>query len=136
MDVNKEVKITYASFWQRLLAHNIDLILLLGLFYLYSLFPYAGYDAIVFFFIYVFYHSAFELSPWKATPGKKWTKLKVINQNKRFDSFLAILIRNTFKILSLLIFFGGFAMINFNKQKKSLHDFMAGTVVQFKEELA
>ena len=133
--MNKEEIITYASFWQRLLAHNIDLILLLGLFYLYSLFPYTGYDSIAFFLIYILYYSAFELSAWKATPGKKWMKLKVINQNNRFETFFAILLRNTCKILSLLIFFGGFAMINFNKQKKSLHDFIAGTVVEFEEEL-
>lgn len=134
--LNKEVRTAYASFWQRLLAHNIDLILLLGLFYLYSLIPGVGFDAAIYFLIYVFYYSIFELSNWKATPGKKWTKLKVVNHAGRFGSLIAIPLRNTTKIISLILFFAGFAMINFNKKKQGLHDFIAGTVVQYEEELA
>ena len=129
-------KSVYASFWQRLLAHNIDLLFLLTLFYLVSLIPYSGYDTLLFFLIYISYYSGFELSPWRATPGKKWTKLKIHNSDNRFKTFLAIFLRNSCKVISLLIFFLGFVMISFNRKKQSLHDFIAGTVVLFEEELA
>ena len=126
----------HATFWQRLLAHNIDIIVLVGLFYLYSLLPSLGYDSISFLLIYVFYHTIFELSPWKATPGKKWLKMSVENDARRFEDFFSVLVRNTCKIFSLLIFFGGFAMINFHKRRQSLHDILAGTIVLIEEELA
>lgn len=134
--MNKATQTIYATFWQRLLAHNIDLIFLLILFYLFSLIPYFGFDTLLFFLIYLLYHFIFELSSWRATPGKKWLKLAVYNEGRRFESVTAILLRNVCKLISLLIFFGGFAMINFNRKKQSLHDYIAGTVVQFEEELA
>jgi len=132
----REPSLPYATFWQRLLAHNIDLILLLGLFYVYSLIPNTSYDSIAFFGIYVLYHCIFELSSWQASPGKKWIRLKVKKEHKEQNIILGSLIRNSSKLFSLVIFFVGFAMINLNKKKQGLHDYIAGTVVLFEEELA
>ena len=74
----KEDKITtYAGFSQRLLAHNIDLIPILGLFYLSTLIPRTGYDLFILGGIYIGYYTVFELSPWRATPGKKWVGIRV-----------------------------------------------------------
>ncbi len=136
-DINekKEVHTTYASFWQRLLAHNIDLLFLLGFFYLYSLLPIILYDSLVFFLIYLVYHCAFELTPWRATPGKRLLKLNVTLVKNQRNKLVAIVLRNTLKVLSLGIVFIGFAMINFNLKKQSLHDLIAGTVVLFEEEI-
>lgn len=133
--MKEERNIVYATFWQRLLAHNIDLIFLLILFYLSTLIPIAGYDYLIMPFIYVFYCSLFELSVWEATPGKKWTKLKVTYINEKNNHILLTIVRNACKLLSLLLLFGGFAMISFNRKKQGLHDVIAGTVVLFEEEI-
>ena len=137
IESNKKSKaqLIYATFWQRLLAHNIDLILLVGLFYLYSLFPAIQYDSVVFFLIYLFYHCIFELTSWNATPGKKLLKLQVVLDKDPTNRLVAVVFRNTLKIVSLALVFVGFAMINFNLKRQSLHDLIAGTVVLFKEEL-
>ena len=126
----------YATFWQRLLAHNIDVLVILGLFYLYSLVPSTKYDSIAFICIYLLYYASFESSPWRATPGKKWTKLSVVPQRPTSNLFFAIILRNGLKILSLVVFFGGFIMISLNTKRQGLHDFIAGTVVLFEEEIA
>lgn len=133
--MTKEVKYNYASFSQRLLAHNIDLIPILGLFYLTTLLPSSEVDLILLGSIYILYHVGFEMSHLRATPGKLWTKQQVHNISTK-PEVISILIRNILKPFSLLLFFGGFAMINFNKKKQSLHDFIAGTVVLFEEEKA
>ncbi len=121
----------FASFSQRLLAHNIDLIPILMLFYLSTLLPSTGFDYLIWLGIYLGYHTIFELSNWKGSPGKKWSKLKVINSSKKLPDELAIPIRNFSKIFSLLLFFGGFAMITFHSRRQGLHDYIAGTTVIF-----
>ena len=126
-------KIKYAGFWPRLLAHNIDLIPMLGLFYLTDLVPTTGYDFFIGGGIYLFYHSAFELSKWHATPGKKLCKLYVGEKGLNQANPIKIIIRNTSKILSLLLFFGGFILIFFNHKRRALHDYIGGTLVLFEE---
>lgn len=126
--MNKE-NTFYATFWERLLAQNIDLTILLGLFYLYSLVPTTTYDAIAFVIITILYQSLFELSPWKATPGKKWTQLQVVQVESKLPYVLAVFSRSLGKFISLLALFAGFAMISHNTRKQGLHDYIAGTVV-------
>ena len=126
--MNKE-NTSYATFWQRLLAQNIDLTILLGLFYLYSLVPTTEYDAIAFVIISILYQSLLELSSWQATPGKKWTQLQVVQLESKTPFILAIFVRSLGKFISLLALFAGFVMISFNIRKQGLHDYIAGTVV-------
>ena len=76
MDKSKN-QIKYASFNQRLLAHNIDLIPILLLLYSTTIFPRTSFDVYVIAIIYTLYNVTFELSPMRATPGKKWTKLHI-----------------------------------------------------------
>lgn len=128
----KEVK--YAGFYQRLLAHNIDLIPILLLLYTASLLiPRTSNDWLIFLLIYLAYHTAFELSDWKATPGKKCVKISVHAVKIQQGAVAWIILRNLSKILSLLLLFGGFVMILLNKKKRGLHDFIGGTVVLFDE---
>ncbi len=123
----------YAGFSRRLLAHNIDLIPILVLLYgITFLIPPSSYDWILYSLIYFTYHIAFELSHWKATPGKRWCKIHVENERKENEALWAI-IRNLTKIASLLMFFTGFVMILFNERCKGFHDYLAGTVVLFDE---
>lgn len=128
----KEVK--YAGFHQRLLAHNIDLIPILGLLYAISfLVPNIEYDWLIFLLIYLGYHTGFELSEWGATPGKKWVKIKVIVAKEKTPRAAWLILRNASKILSLLLFFGGFILMFFNEKKRGLHDFIGGTIVLIEE---
>lgn len=124
----------YPDFFKRLLAHNIDLMPILGLFYLSTFFSVAGYNFLILGTIYVIYHSLFEMSAWQATPGKKWTGIKVMSKHMTHAAPFQIIVRNLLKVLSLLIFFGGFIMIFFNPKRRSLHDYIAGTLVLFEEE--
>ncbi len=86
-----------------------------------------------FLIIYLGYHTSFELSSWRATPGKKWAKIRVVGDE---DNQIVgkLIIRNAAKILSLILFFGGYIMIIFNVRRKGLHDYLAGTVVLFDED--
>lgn len=123
----------YAGFSQRLLAHNIDLLPILALLYGSSfVVSNTGFDWIIYSLIYLGYHIGFELSNWRATPGKKWARIHVasdINELKPIQPF----IRNLSKALSLILFFSGFVFIIFNERRKGLHDYLGGTVVLFDE---
>ena len=123
----------YASFSQRLLAHNIDLIPIVFLFYLASLLPKSKCDLILYGLIYILYHCFFELSPMHCTPGKKWIKIYVDTTSENHFAW-RIFLRNCLKPISFLTFFLGFFMIKVNKQKQGLHDYIAGTIVLFREE--
>ena len=132
--IKEHTIIPYASFWQRLLAHNIDLLPVLGLYYLSSLTPFEISDFWLLGCIYVFYHTLFELSPWHATPGKRWIGLHVENLGSGAVEPARIVLRNCCKILSLILFFGGFVMIIFHPKNQGLHDYIGGTLVLFGEE--
>ncbi|WP_421764315.1 RDD family protein [Ekhidna sp.] len=129
-----DINTKYAGFWPRLLAHNIDLLPILLLFYLFSfIVPRTDFDYLMIGSIYFGYHILFEWM-WQATPGKRWAKIKVKTaQNDRVHFFQCVL-RNLAKIISLIIFFGGFVMIFFNRQKRGLHDIIGGTLVLFDED--
>ncbi len=96
--------------------------------------PRSDYDFMIMAAIYFLYHILFEASKMQATPGKKWSKLKVYNLNGRRVSFLQSSLRNVSKMLSLLLFFGGFILILFNQKCRGLHDYIGGTLVLFDED--
>jgi len=131
--VTTDVK--YAQFWQRLLAHNIDLLPIIGLFYVATLLvPTPDHDYLLMGIIYMTYHIAFEISGWRATPGKRMTKIHVGFDQSKLPKFLSSSLRNLSKILSLIIFFGGFLLIIFDRRNRGLHDYIGGTLVLFDEE--
>jgi len=120
--------IRYASFYQRLLAHNIDLVPVLGLFYLTTFLTDLKSDMITMGGVYVLYNTFFELSGLSATPGKKWSKISVANDSSR-SRVLNVILRNFLKPLSLMLFFSGFVMIFFHSKRQGLHDYISGTIV-------
>lgn len=131
----KNKQSNYAHFWTRLLAHNIDLIPILSLLYVATFIaPNEGYDIFMFGSIYFAYHIGFEVSKWHATPGKKWAKIKVQNSSLKKLRVDQVVLRNISKIISLVLFFGGFIMIIFDAKKRGLHDFIGGTIVLFDED--
>ena len=131
----KDIHLQYAGFWPRLLAHNIDLLPILVLYYLISfILPPSSYDYLFILGIYFVYHIGFELSPLQATPGKKWVKIKVTNDAAQHITSIQAILRNLTKFLSLLLFFGGFIVIIFSPKRKALHDYIGGTLVLFDED--
>lgn len=129
------IKHRYAGFWTRLLAHNIDLLPILLLYYIASfLIPKSNYDYLFIGGIYFLYQVLFEISPMQGTPGKKWTKIKVTKSDYQPITFYQSVIRNICKFISLILVFGGFVAIFFNRKRKALHDYIGGTLVLFDED--
>ena len=125
----------YAGFWPRLLAHNIDLLPILVLSYLISpLIQSPNHDYLILGLVYFIYQIVFELSPMKATPGKRLAHLHAESTKKTSFPILAIVGRNLGKIPSLILFFGGFILIFFDPRRRGLHDYIGGTVVLFDED--
>ena len=120
----------FAPFWSRLLANNIDLTLFLGVGYGMSIFLESDlilYSALT--LIYILYHTVMELSVWKGSIGKKLLNIQVVSLHDGELTFWRSLVRNSLKLLSLAVLFGGFLMIRFNMKNQGLHDWLSGTVV-------
>ena len=68
------------------------------------------------------------------TPGKRFVNIKIVDAQtlKDIDNKQAIT-RSIGYIASSIIPFGGFLMIAFRKDKKGLHDILAGTAVIYEE---
>lgn len=69
-----------------------------------------------------------------ATPGKKFVHIKIVDAKtfKEIDNKQAIT-RSFGYIVSTLAFLIGFIMVAFRKDKRGLHDLLAGTVVIYEE---
>lgn len=66
---------------------------------------------------------------WGATLGKKAGGLQVVRKDFTKPSFLQIILREVVGRTLSNLFTIGYFIIPFNKQKRGLHDFLAGTVV-------
>lgn len=132
MKDQKVEKLNYAGFSARILAHNIDLIILLPFFYLIGFFVGNNFLlAGLCFALYVVYHSVFEMTNWKGTPGKKLQKMRVTDPNGSELSVFKVFGRNLAKFLSAILLFLGFAMISWHPKRQGLHDRIAGSIVIF-----
>ena len=72
---------------------------------------------------------------WRgATPGKKFVHVKIVDA-KTFEDInnTQALTRSFGYIVSTLAFLIGFIMVGFRKDKRGLHDLLAGTVVIYDE---
>jgi uncharacterized RDD family membrane protein YckC len=65
------------------------------------------------------------------TPGKRVFGLRVIQDNGQSATFLAVIIRNFFRIIDLLptMYFLGVVVMLFSKKDKRIGDMVAGTIV-------
>ncbi|WP_420583081.1 RDD family protein [Reichenbachiella sp.] len=128
MSLPSETK--FATFPQRLFAFNIDflfiLILMAPLSYLIE--DDLTFGGVVLVLVSL-YHAILEGSGWRATFGKKYSNIEVVNEQGDGLSFGQSLLRIVTKYLSLLLFFGGFFMIYFRRDRKGLHDLVAKTYV-------
>lgn len=73
---------------------------------------------------------------WRgATPGKKFANIKIVDYKTHEDIDNTQAITRTFGyIVSTLALLIGFFMVAFRKDKRGLHDLLAGTVVIYDEE--
>ena len=73
---------------------------------------------------------------WRgATPGKKFVHIKIVDASslKDIDNRQAVT-RSFGYIASTFAFLIGFLMVAFRKDKRGLHDLLAGTIVIYEEE--
>jgi uncharacterized RDD family membrane protein YckC len=119
---------TYGGFWIRVLASLIDSLLLLLPSYALqrTLGPYGGLAAGVLDWL---YYAFMESSVNQATFGKMACGLAVTDTDGNRISFGRATGRYFAKILSALTLGIGFAMVGWTRQKRGLHDFVAGTLV-------
>lgn len=122
----------YAGFYPRLLAHNIDLVVLLPIFYLLGAWiPNNLLLILACWILYTLYHVAFELSKWQGTLGKKFQGMRVMNGQGQGATIQQIILRNATKLISIMPLFAGVILIAVDARHRGLHDRLAGTIVIF-----
>ena len=90
-------------------------------------------QSITTFAIYVGYFVVLE-TLWRGqTPGKKWTKIRVIRDNGKPERLPQAILRALLRPIDDMLFIGVFFII-FNKQEKRLGDMLAGTIVGQEEK--
>jgi uncharacterized RDD family membrane protein YckC len=118
----------YGGFWIRVLAWIIDsLLLVLPSYALQRTLGPAG--GLLSYVIGWLYYAFMESSASQATVGKMACGLLVTDTYGKRISFSRATGRYFAKILSALTLSIGFAMVGWTRQKRGLHDFVAGTLV-------
>lgn len=145
--------VAYAGFWLRAVAYVLDSLLtgfLVGVFILGPLMQRAGISPenpwemltstnpqviamkLLATMASWLYWALLESSAWQATLGKRLLGLQVTDLAGRRISFARASGRHFAKIISGLLFFGGFVMAGFTEKKQALHDLLAGCLVRKK----
>ena len=118
------------GFSERLFSYNIDITILMFFFMICSLIIENNDVLYVVCLIFItLYFTIFESSEWQGTPGKRYNKLKVINDEGMKISVVRALLRVLLKYVSIMLLFLGIFMIYFRKDRKSLHDIILRTQV-------
>ncbi|MBL1376569.1 RDD family protein [Zobellella iuensis] len=131
----------YGGFWRRLFAYLIDVLLMalpIGLLLSWLLDPsladpgevdFQRAESLYGLVFWWLYFALLQSSPWQATLGKKLLGMKVTDAQGRRLSFVRASVRYLASLLSGALLMLGFLMIPFNRKKRGLHDFIAGTQV-------
>lgn len=118
-----------ASFWMRMLAHNIDLLpVLLPLLALQAWFDSPKWMIYLLPFWYITYHLACE-TIWRKTIGKHFLKITPMTSQGSEASTFQLAMRNIYKVFSIGLIFLGYTLILFHPQKRGLHDILSGCSV-------
>lgn len=144
-EIHNRSVLVYANIWRRLAAEIIDELLSIGLVYaiIYILAEYTTWHEIVWGFSNITIHirnlvcaviiglilpALMESSVWQATPGKLLLGIKVWNLKIERISFAGAILRYIIKILDRMTLVG-LVLVFFTKQKQTLHDVVAKTIV-------
>jgi len=129
----KDQDLNYGGFWRRFAAFNIDAFLITLAttpnkiaFSLTDLSSVNDVITLIFGWCIVAY---FLSSNWMATPGKRLAGLVVVHYKIHRISFLRALGRSMATLLSAIFIFMGVSMCVFDKKRRCLHDYIAGTIV-------
>ena len=125
---NPPQEVTFAKFSERVTAYffDIPILLLIAKFIGIGI----GTEAfMIFSSFFVIYHAVMESSNIQGTFGKMILKIKVTDINGNRLSFIRAALRAFGKIISIFTLGIGFLPILFTKNRQSLHDIIAGTVV-------
>lgn len=126
------MKMNYAGLWPRLMAHNIDMLVLLPLYYILSFF--ISSNSLLFpicLILTMIYEIYFIGSNWHATPGKRAVKIQVVNEKGEGLSYAKSALRTLNKLFSVITLIIGYLFIMLHPKKRALHDLLPGTYVIF-----
>ncbi|WP_027964721.1 RDD family protein [Halalkalibacillus halophilus] len=76
----------------------------------------------------------FTASQLKGSPGKLLLRIEVLDRDMNKISILRSIARYFSQTISTVIFFIGFMMAGWNKEKKALHDMICNTRVVYREK--
>lgn len=128
------MKMNYAGFWPRLMAHNVDMAILLPCYYALSYLIQSNLVLLsTCLCITLTYEIVFIHCNWHATPGKKLAHLEVVNQYGAGLSLGRSAFRTFNKLISVLTLFIGYIFIMVHPKKKGLHDLLPKTFVIFSD---
>lgn len=139
--LNKEApKLVYVGFVKRLLAAILDLFVISGMTFVFSMLLnlidliFGGNLNMLLVEMLiipgmVLYAALMESSKYQATLGKQALGIKVVGKNGERILFGQAVLRFGLKFLSYIIFFIGFLMIAFTQKNQGLHDIITDTFV-------
>lgn len=127
-----ELKVKYAGHWPRLLAINIDLTLLLPVYYLCTYIVGTGIPLWPFLLIMTILYEAVFTSTLQCTPGKRISKIKIICTEGQLPVKTAI-VRSLLKVPSAALFIISWPIMILHPQKRTIHDLLSNTFVIFAE---
>ncbi len=119
----------YAGFWIRFLAYIIDGVILAVINFVLALVVGGGAGATA---LQIAVGPVYVIGFWTAagaTPGKMALGLRIITDDGQPIGLGRSIVRYLGYIVSAIILLIGFLMIAFTREKRGLHDFIAGTVV-------
>jgi uncharacterized RDD family membrane protein YckC len=113
------------GFWRRTGAFLIDLVILIPVVSVCELFM----PLIAGLICWWLYFALFESSGWHATPGKRVLRIEVTDVNGVHLRFGRATLRFAARLLSTAPLFLGFLLAAFTRNKQTLHDLIASTLV-------
>ena len=120
--------VVYAGFWIRFAAYIIDAIILFIVGVVLAIAAGGTTGAVLQFVVGIVYTVGFWTAQG-ATPGKMAVGIEITTVDGESIGFGRALLRYIGYFFSAIILLIGFLMIAFTRQKRGLHDYIAGTVV-------
>lgn len=125
----EKLNVIYAGFWLRASALLIDVLLIALFFYIFRDFlPHGILSYLVKILFSWFYFAFLHSSSWKATVGKKFVGIQVVNYIGERINFKKASIRYFASLVSSLLVLPYLTVV-FTKKKQAMHDMIAKTVV-------
>lgn len=113
------------GFWRRAGAFLIDLVILIPIVAVCQQFL----PVVAGLICWWLYFALFESSGWHATPGKRMLRIEVTDVNGVHLRFGRATLRFAGRLLSTAPLFGGFMLAALTRNKQTLHDLIASTLV-------